>query len=86
MVGDNYVLLTKMEDAPRRILCEVADGAVHGLVADNGRRFHVAERDRLPGRLGLLALNERSLLAGRWTKIESEPGPGTKIDFWMPVA
>ena len=44
------------------------------------------ERDRLPGHLGLLALNERSLLAGGWTRIESEPGLGTRIEFWMPIA
>jgi signal transduction histidine kinase len=64
---------------------KAVDGAVHGLVIDNGRGFVVSERDRLPGHLGLLALNERSLLAGGWTKIESEPGLGTRIEFWMPI-
>ncbi|HEY1455642.1 MAG TPA: GAF domain-containing protein [Candidatus Dormibacteraeota bacterium] len=59
--------------------------AVHGLVIDNGRGFVVADRDHLPGHLGLLALNERSLLAGGWTKIESAPGAGTRVEFWMPV-
>jgi signal transduction histidine kinase len=62
------------------------DGAIHGLVLDNGRGFVVSERDHLPGHLGLLALNERSLLAGGWTKIESEPGLGTKVEFWMPTS
>lgn len=61
-----------------------ADGAIHGLVIDNGRGFVVSERDHLPGHLGLLALTERSLLAGGWTKVESEPGIGTKVEFWMP--
>jgi len=65
---------------------KAVDGAVHGLVIDNGRGFVVSERDRLPGHLGLLALNERSLLAGGWTRIESEPGLGTRIEFWMPIA
>ena len=59
--------------------------AIHGHVIDNGRGFVVAERDHLPGHLGLLALNERSLLAGGWTKIESAPGAGTTIEFWMPL-
>lgn len=63
-----------------------ADGAIHGVVVDNGRGFVVSERDHLPGHLGLLALNERSLLAGGWTKIESEPGIGTRIEFWMPTS
>jgi signal transduction histidine kinase len=62
------------------------DGAIHGLVVDNGRGFVVSERDHLPGHLGLLALNERSLLAGGWTKIESEPGLGTRVEFWMPMS
>lgn len=62
------------------------DGAIHGLVLDNGRGFVVSERNHLPGHLGLLALNERSLLAGGWTKIESKPGLGTKVELWMPTS
>jgi signal transduction histidine kinase len=59
--------------------------AVYGMIRDNGRGFVVSEREHLPGHLGLLALHERSLLAGGWTKIESEPGRGTKIEFWIPI-
>jgi signal transduction histidine kinase len=62
------------------------DGGVYGLVADNGRGFVVAERNNLPGHLGLLALKERALMAGGWYKVESEPGLGTRIEFWMPIA
>jgi len=58
---------------------------IHRLVIDNGRGV-VSERDHLAGHLGLHALNERSLLAGGWTKIESEPGLGTMVEFWMPAA
>jgi signal transduction histidine kinase len=61
------------------------DGAVYGLIVDNGRGFVVSEREHLPGHLGLLALHERSLLAGGWTRIESEPGRGTKVEFWIPI-
>jgi signal transduction histidine kinase len=68
-----------------QVTVKVLDGGIHGLVADDGRGFVVAERDRLPGHLGLLALNERALLAGGWCKIESEPGVGTKVEFWMPT-
>jgi signal transduction histidine kinase len=77
---EKHAAATRVEVSVR-----VAGGAVHGVVSDNGRGFVVSERDRLPGHLGLLALNERSLLAGGWTKIESEPGLGTKVEFWMPV-
>ncbi|HSS61883.1 MAG TPA: GAF domain-containing protein [Candidatus Limnocylindrales bacterium] len=61
------------------------DNGVHGRVQDNGRGFVVAERTRVPGHLGLLALNERALLAGGWNKTESEPGLGTVIEFWIPL-
>ena len=61
-------------------------GAVHGVVVDNGRGFVVAERNNLPGHMGLLALRERALMAGGWYKIESQPGLGTRIEFWMPIS
>ncbi len=59
---------------------------IRGVVEDNGRGFVVAERDRLPGHLGLLALHERALLAGGWNKITSEPGLGTSVEFWLPLS
>ncbi|HKB34628.1 MAG TPA: GAF domain-containing sensor histidine kinase [Candidatus Dormibacteraeota bacterium] len=62
-----------------------SDSGVHGLVVDNGKGFMVAERNNLPGHLGLLALKERALMAGGWYKIESRPGLGTTIEFWMPI-
>ncbi|TMC82262.1 MAG: hypothetical protein E6J08_05290 [Chloroflexi bacterium] len=68
-----------------RVSLKVEDGGVRGVVQDNGRGFVVAERSRLPGHLGLLALHERALLAGGWNKIESEPGLGTTVEFWMPL-
>jgi signal transduction histidine kinase len=46
----------------------------------------VNERDHLPGHLGLLALRERALLAGGWCEVTSEPGNGTKVEFWVPLA
>jgi signal transduction histidine kinase len=61
-------------------------GAVHGVVTDDGRGFVVAERNNLPGHMGLLALRERALMAGGWYKIESQPGVGTQVEFWMPIA
>jgi signal transduction histidine kinase len=61
------------------------DAGVHGMVVDDGRGFVVAERSNLPGHLGLLALRERALMAGGWYKIESAPGAGTHIEFWIPL-
>jgi len=61
------------------------DGGIRGSVEDNGRGFVVAERDHLPGHLGLLSLNERALLAGGWCRVTSEPGKGTNVEFWIPA-
>lgn len=61
------------------------DGGIQGRIADNGVGFVVGERERLPGHLGLLALNERALMAGGWNRVESEPGRGTTVEFWMPL-
>ena len=68
-----------------QVTVKVDGGGVHGLVVDNGRGFVVAERDHLPGHLGLLTLNERALLAGGWCKISSEPGKGSRVEFWIPT-
>ena len=63
-----------------------AEGGVHGVVEDDGKGFNVAERSNLPGHLGLLALRERALMAGGWYKIESQPGAGTRVEFWIPIS
>lgn len=64
---------------------KVSEGGIQGRIADNGRGFVVSERERLPGHLGLLALQERALLAGGWNKVESTPGHGTTVEFWLPL-
>jgi signal transduction histidine kinase len=69
-----------------QVALKMVDSGIHGIVADDGQGFVVAERDHLPGHIGLLALNERALLAGGWCTIESEPGVGTKVEFWFPTA
>ncbi|HEX9098113.1 MAG TPA: GAF domain-containing protein [Candidatus Dormibacteraeota bacterium] len=68
------------------ILVKEHEGGIHGEVVDDGRGFVVGERDHLPGHIGLLALRERALLAGGWCEVTSEPGNGTKVEFWVPLA
>jgi signal transduction histidine kinase len=58
---------------------------IYGAITDNGTGFIVEQRSHLPGHLGLLAMNERALLAGGWCRIASEPGAGTIIEFWVPL-
>jgi signal transduction histidine kinase len=67
------------------VTVKVLDGGIYGLVVDNGRGFVVAERDHLPGHVGLLSLNERALLAGGWNKVSSEPGSGSRVEFFIPT-
>lgn len=62
-----------------------SEGGILGVVEDDGQGFVVAERTNLPGHLGLLALRERALMAGGRYKIESTPGAGTRIEFWIPL-
>ena len=61
------------------------DGGLHGEIVDDGAGFVLAEREHLPGHLGLMGLKERALLAGGWCEILSEPGAGTRVEFWVPV-
>jgi len=68
-----------------KVSLKQVDDGVLGLVEDDGKGFDVAERSNLPGHLGLLALRERALMAGGRYKIESKPGAGTRIEFWIPL-
>jgi len=68
-----------------QVTVKAEGGGIAGAVIDNGRGFIVEERDHLPGHLGLLSLTERALLAGGWCKISSEPGEGSKVEFWVPT-
>jgi signal transduction histidine kinase len=67
------------------VVSEGADGGLRVEVRDDGKGFVVAESVRVPGHIGLVALKERAQLAGGWCRIESEPGAGTKIEFWVPL-
>jgi signal transduction histidine kinase len=85
-VSEALTNIEKHASATRvQVRLKVDEGAVYGVIVDNGRGFVVSERDHLPGHLGLVALHERALLAGGWARIDSEPGRGTKVEFWMPI-
>ncbi len=56
-------------------------------VRDNGRGFTSREVVRA-GRthIGLLSMRERAELAGGWLEINSTPGSGTTVVFWLPIS
>jgi signal transduction histidine kinase len=68
------------------VAAEAVDGGVRVAVGDDGTGFVVAESVRMPGHIGLVAMRERAQLAGGWCRIESEPGTGTQISFWVPMS
>jgi len=69
-----------------QVVAKVVDGGIRVQVIDDGTGFVVAEAARVPGHIGLVAMRERAQLAGGWCRIESDPGTGTKVDFWVPMS
>ena len=67
------------------VRAESLHGGVSVVVADNGSGFVVAESVHVPGHLGLVAMRERAQLAGGWYRLDSEPGTGTRVSFWVPA-
>lgn len=68
------------------VIAEEVDGGLRVEVTDDGTGFVVAESVRVPGHIGLVALRERAQLAGGTCRVESEPGTGTTIEFWVPLS
>jgi signal transduction histidine kinase len=68
------------------IVAEMVDRGVRVEVSDDGTGFVAAESARIPGHIGLVAMRERAQLAGGWCHIESDPGAGTRVEFWIPLS
>jgi signal transduction histidine kinase len=62
------------------------DDGIRVAIVDDGTGFVVAEAIHMPGHMGLIAMKERAQLAGGQFRIESEPGAGTKVEFWVPLS
>jgi PAS domain S-box-containing protein len=69
------------------VLLEERDRGVCVSIRDDGRGFSPDEAERhRPGHLGLTAMRERTQTRGGWFRLDSAPGSGTTVEFWMPVA
>jgi PAS domain S-box-containing protein len=53
-------------------------------ISDDGVGYSPAEVEHRPGHLGLTLMRERAELSGGWCRIESSPGGGTVVEFWVP--
>jgi PAS domain S-box-containing protein len=61
----------------------VAGGCLARIV-DDGIGYNPAEVEDRPGHAGLTLIRERAEVAGGWSRIESTPGGGTTVEFWVP--
>lgn len=85
-VGEALTNVEKHASATHVVLtAEIVDGGVRVKVKDDGRGFVVGESVRTPGHIGLVAMRERTQLAGGWCEIQSDPGAGATVEFWVPL-
>ena len=68
-----------------RVRLENADRGWRVQIADDGSGFAPNGNGSAPGHLGLTAMRERAQIAGGWWTLESQPGDGTSVTFWLPA-
>ena len=62
---------------------DVSGGCLARIV-DDGVGYNPAEVEERPGHVGLSLMRERAEIAEGWYRIESTPGAGTTVEFWIP--
>jgi PAS domain S-box-containing protein len=68
------------------ILLEAERQGIHVSIRDDGIGFDPDSISPFePGHLGLSSMRERAQLAGGWFRVESAPGAGTTVEFWVPT-
>jgi PAS domain S-box-containing protein len=67
------------------ISLEDRHGGVHCRVTDDGIGMSPEVLGvSLPGHIGTASMRQRVEMAGGWIEIESQPGGGTTVEFWLP--
>jgi signal transduction histidine kinase len=67
------------------ILLEPMGVGIRVRIADDGVGLSAGQGDRsAPGHMGLTAMRERAEMAAGWWRVESAPGEGTVVEFWVP--
>jgi PAS domain S-box-containing protein len=72
----------------RTVRVRVVNGTdgVEITVADDGVGVDVDSLAPRPGHRGLATMRDRAELTGGWSRVESVPGEGTTLRFWLPRA
>ena len=68
-----------------RARLEDADHGWRVQIDDDGEGFIAPNGGSTPGHLGLTSMRERAEIAGGWWKLETRPGTGTTVAFWVPA-
>jgi PAS domain S-box-containing protein len=70
-----------------RVSIGALDGGVRLAITDDGIGFDVGVIESPePGHIGLPTMIERAQLAGGACEVQSEPGRGTTVSAWLPLA
>ena len=80
-------LVDARKRARATLLTVQVDGDEEGLrvcVADDGCRGFEMEPEQL-GHLGLVSMRERAETAAGWWQVDSAPGSGTMVEFFLPL-
>ncbi len=60
------------------------DLGVHVRIEDDGVGFALSPDHPAPDHLGIGAIRELAELANGWLEIDSTPGVGTRVEYWVP--
>jgi signal transduction histidine kinase len=68
----------RLEEALGGLLVSIVDDGV-GFAADQ------VKATPRPGHVGLTSMSERATMADGWCRVDSSPGHGTTVRFWLPT-
>jgi PAS domain S-box-containing protein len=68
-----------------RVQLSPADGGCLVEIVDDGVGYYPQRTEARSGHLGLILMRDRAEIAGGWCRVESAPGEGTTVEFWIPL-
>ena len=61
-----------------------AEGGCLVEISDDGVGYYPQRTESRSGHLGLILMRDRAEIAGGWCRVESTPGAGTTVEYWVP--